>query len=63
MKGFFAVLLFLFLVIGEVRCIYQFFTSDFKPSYRREAIYGFSTVTGLGCIVGWFNFADEPEEK
>ena len=56
-------LFWLFFIIGEVRCIYQFFTSDFKPSYKREMIYGFSAITGIGSVVGWFNIPDEPLQK
>lgn len=47
-------------IIGEIRCIYQFFTSDFKPSYKRELIYGIGMVS-YGPIIGWFNIPDEPE--
>lgn len=50
-------------LFGEARCIYQFCTSDFKPSYKREIIYGVSMVTGTGAFMGYFNFHDTPEQK
>lgn len=46
-------------IFGEMRCIYQFITSDFKPSYEREIIYGVATITGLGAVVGYINIPDE----
>lgn len=52
------VLLWVLAIIGEVRCIYQFATSDFEPSYKREIIYGAAAITGFGAIVGYFNIAD-----
>lgn len=61
MKYLFLVLFWILLIIGEIRCIYQFFTSDFEPSYKRELIYGFSALTGVGSVVGWFNIPDTKE--
>jgi hypothetical protein len=61
--GLFISLLWIAAIIGEIRCLYQFFTSDFKPSYKRECVYGISAFTGLGVIVGYINIADEPEVK
>lgn len=48
----------LFLLVGEVLCIIKFFKSDFEPSYKRECIYAFSAITGIGCIVGYFDIED-----
>lgn len=48
-------------ILGEILCIYKFFTSDFKPSYKREAIYGFSAICGVGAVVGYFDIPDEKE--
>lgn len=58
MKVIAAFLLIFILIFGEVRCIYQLFTSDFKPSYKREIIYGVGVFTGLGSIIGYFNIPD-----
>jgi len=45
-------------IIGEIMCIVKFCKSDFEPSYKREAIYGISCITGIGCIVGYFDIPD-----
>jgi hypothetical protein len=62
MKGI-ILLLWLAAIVGEIRCIYQLLTSDFKPSYKREIIYGVCTITGIGAVVGYINIPDEPETK
>jgi len=46
------------LIVGEIKCIIKFFNSDFEPSYKRECIYGFSAILGIGCIVGYMDFED-----
>ena len=51
------------LVIGYIRGVYQFFTSDFEPSYKRKMVYGIGIVTGYNCIVGFFNIHDTPQPK
>ena len=53
------ILFVLFLVIGEILCIVGFVTSDFKPSYKREIIYGLGMVTGTGGIIGWLDLKEE----
>jgi hypothetical protein len=62
--GIFAAILWVVLivagVVGEIKCIYKFFTSDFQPSYKRECIYGFSSIIGAGAIVGYIDVPDEP---
>ncbi len=44
------------LLIGEIRCIVKFCKCDFEPSYKAELIYGVSMCTGIGCVIGWFEF-------
>lgn len=56
--SFFVIVLYVLLIVGEVKCIIKFFSCDFKPSYKAEAIYGVSTITGLGAIVGWMDFGE-----
>jgi len=51
----------LFLIIGQILCVVKFINSDFKPSYKRELIYGLTFVTGIGGVVGWFNIPDSVE--
>lgn len=45
-------------IIGEIMCVIKFATSDFKPSYKREIIYGVGMITGTGALIGWFNIQD-----
>ncbi len=61
--GLFWLLLIIVLIVGEVKCIIKFFKSDFEPSYKREAIYGFSALVGVGAVVGYMDFPDEPAKK
>lgn len=58
MKTIITLLLVVVLIIGEVLCVYKFFTSDFEPSYKREAVYGIGAVSGLGCVIGWMDIED-----
>lgn len=53
MKILFVFLLYAAVIFGECRCIYLFCTSDFKPPYKREIIYGVGIVAGYGVILGW----------
>lgn len=50
------VLIVLFLVIGEIKCIIHLIQCDFKPPYKAEILYLVGAVTGLGGIFGWCNF-------
>ncbi len=52
------VAIFLIALSGWAQCWYKFCTSDFKPSYKREVIYGLGIVTGTGALIGWFNIED-----
>jgi len=46
------------LIVGEVKCVIKFFESDFEPSYKRECIYGFSALFGIGAVIGYMDFED-----
>jgi len=58
-------LFFLWLVIillglfGECRCIYKMVTCNWEPIGKAEVIYTVATLTGFGCIVGYFNIKDK----
>ena len=54
-------LLVLLAIIGEIMCIYKFVSSDFKPAYTREIVYGLGVVTGTGAIIGWLDISDGKE--
>jgi hypothetical protein len=46
-------------IIGEIRCIYKAVTCNWEPIGKAEVVYTFSALTGVGCVVGWFNFEDK----
>ena len=52
-------LIILTLFIGEIRCIYKAITCNWEPIGNAEIVYTGSSLTGLGCIVGWFNIEDK----
>lgn len=58
---YFIILLSVLGIIGEIMCIYKFATSDFKPAYTREIVYGLGMITGTGTVVGWINIEDGEE--
>jgi len=67
-KGFLAAILiptviYGVLLFGYGRCAYQFVTSDFEPSYKREVIYGVGLVTPIGPIIGLINIKDGPTDS
>jgi hypothetical protein len=47
------------LIIGEIRCIYKTLTCNWEPIGKAEVVYTASSLTGLGCVVGWFNIEDK----
>lgn len=57
--GLFALLIVVAAIVGQVFCVVKFINSDFKPSYKREIVYGVSFLTGIGSVVGYFNIPDE----
>ena len=56
MKELIIIIIWVAVIVGEISCIVKFFRCDFEPSYKAEAIYGFSAITGLGCVVGYMDF-------
>lgn len=63
MKYVIYLIIIIVLVIGEVKCIIKFFQSDFEPSYKRECIYGFSALLGIGAVVGYMDIEDTKPSK
>lgn len=57
--GIISGLIFLTLIIGEIRCVYKAITCNWEPIGKAEIIYTGSALTGLGCVVGWFNIEDK----
>jgi len=55
----FQVALILFVVIGEIKCIYKAVKCNWEPIGKAEIIYTASACTGLGAIVGWIDIEDK----
>jgi len=47
------------LIIGVIRCIYKALSCNWEPIGKAEVVYTASSLTGLGCVVGWFNIEDK----
>lgn len=56
--GLIAVAIVVLLIIGWIMCLVAFCNCDFTgaTSSKAEVIYGIGVFTGLGSILGWFNF-------
>lgn len=56
--------LLIFFIIGEVKCIKKAIRCDWEEPYKAEIIYTVGACTGLGGIIGYFNIDDtKPEQK
>lgn len=43
-------------IMGYISCVINFLSCDFEAPYKGETLYGIGIFTGLGIILGWFNF-------
>lgn len=45
-------------IIGWIKCLIHLCGCDFSSatSYKAEVIYAIGTFSGLGAILGWFDF-------
>lgn len=55
----FTVAFYLFLIIGEIKCIVKAVNCNWEPIGKAEVIYTAAAFTGLGVIVGWINIEDK----
>jgi hypothetical protein len=58
-SGLGSLLIVVFVLIGEVRCIYKAVTCNWEPIGKAEIVYTVSAITGLGCIVGYIDIQDK----
>jgi hypothetical protein len=49
----------LFLIIGEIKCIIKAVQCNWEPIGKAEVIYTVGIITGLGGVVGWVNIEDK----
>lgn len=54
-KSIIVILIWIAAIVGEILCVVKFFSCDFKESYKAEFVYGFGSVTGLGCVIGYMD--------
>jgi len=52
-------LIVLFLVVGEIKCIVKAVNCNWEPIGKAEIIYTGAAVTGLGSIIGWIKIEDK----
>ena len=58
-SGLGSLLIVVFVLIGEIRCIYKAVTCNWEPIGKAEIVYTGAAVTGLGIIVGYLNIEDK----
>lgn len=60
MKNFFLIWLILtiFAIIGEVKCVVKMCKCNWEPVGKAEVIYTVGTFTGVGCIIGYIDIKD-----
>ena len=57
--GILTLLIWLFLIVGEIKCVVKIFQCNWSPVGKAEILYTGAALTGLGSIVGWINIEDE----
>lgn len=53
------IILFILLLVGEIKCVYKMCTCNWEPIGKAEIFYTVGTFTGTGCIIGWMNIEDK----
>lgn len=51
--------IYVLMIIGEIRCIYKALTCNWEPIGKAEMWYTSAACTGLGSVVGYFNIEDK----
>lgn len=52
-------LIWTFLIVGEIQCIYKMINCNWEPVGKAEIVYTIGSFTGTGCVIGWFNIEDK----
>jgi len=52
------ILIILFFLIGEVKCILKMINCNWEPVGKAEIIYTVGSFTGLGSIIGYLDIKD-----
>jgi hypothetical protein len=53
------IIVYVILIIGEIRCIYKMCTCNWEPIGKAEVIYTLGTFTGLGVVIGYLDIEDK----
>lgn len=57
--GIIYLVIFIFALIGEVKCVIKAVNCNWDPIGKAEVAYTLSACTGFGAIVGWINIEDK----
>lgn len=53
------ILIFIILLVGEIKCIVKMINCNWEPIGKSEIIYTIGTFSGLGCIIGYVDIEDK----
>jgi len=53
--SFITVIIYILLLVGEVKCVVKAFQCNWDPIGKAEILYTASACCGFGCIVGWID--------
>ena len=46
-------------LVGEIKCVIKAVNCNWEPVGKAEVVYTGAALTGLGCIVGYFDIEDK----
>lgn len=58
-KSIIVSLVYLALIIGEIKCVIKMIKCNWEPIGKAEIIYTVGTFTGLGCFIGYMDIQDK----
>lgn len=57
--GLITLLIYLAMLVGEIRCIYKACVCNWEPVGKAEVIYTIGACSGLGVVIGYINIEDK----
>ena len=57
--GIVMLIIYVLLIIGEIKCIVKAVKCNWEPIGKAEIIYTAAACTGIGSIVGWIDIEDK----
>jgi len=55
----FMLIIWVFLLIGEIKCIIKAINCNWEPVGKAEILYTAGAMTGTGCVIGWIDIEDD----